>query len=120
MLIVTKYNKSVKLVFIIIVINRSNLKLRLDNVVVNLRIRYKKILYNNKLKIEYINKVNKLIIIEKRVLSLIKLDVIIFIKNNLYVFNDIDYIAIHFLYKEIINLSIIISNKNSASFKSVK
>ena len=109
-----------KLVFIIIVVNRSDLELRLDSAIVNLRVRYKKILYNNKLKIKRANKINKLVIIRKRELSLVKLDIIIFIKNDLYVFNNIDYITIRSLYREVINSSIIISNKNSANLKSVK
>ena len=100
--------------------NRSDLELRLDNVVVNLRIRYKKILYNNKLEIERANKVNELVVIKKRKLSLIKLDVIISIKNDLYVFNDIDYITIYSFYKEVINSNIIVSDKNSVNLKSIK
>ena len=109
-----------KLIFIIIIINRSDLELRLDSVVIDLRIYYKKILYNNELEIERANKVNKFIIIKERELSLVKLDVIIFIKNDLYIFNNIDYIAIRFLYREAINLDIIISNKNNASLKGVE
>ena len=103
-----------------IIINRSDLKLRLNSAIVDLRVHRKKILYSNKLKIERANKVNKLINIRERELSLVKLDVIIFIKNNLYVFSDIDYITIRSLYKEVINSNIITSNKNSANLKSVK
>ena len=115
-----KYNKSAKLVFIIIVINRSDLELRLDSAIINLRIRYKKILYNNELEIERANKVNKFIIIKKRELSLIKLNVIISIKNNLYVFNNIDYITIYSFYRETINLSIIVNDKNNINLKNIK
>ena len=100
--------------------NRSDLKLRLDNIIINLKIRYKKILYNNKLEIKRANKVSKLVVIRKRELSLIKLNVIILIKNDLYIFSDIDYITIRSLYREVINLSIIISDKNNANLKSVK
>ena len=77
-------------------------------------------MYNNELEIERANKVSKLIVIKERELSLIKLDVIILIKNDLYVFNNIDYIIIRFLYREIINLNIIVSDKNSANLKNVK
>ena len=100
--------------------NRSDLELRLDNAIIDLRIRYKKILYSNELEIERANKVNKLIVIRKRELSLIKLDVIILIKNDLYIFNNIDYITIRSLYREVINSNIIVSDKNNVDLRGVK